>query len=110
MSKCHLRSQTSRCPSRGYIPVKGKIENYTFKQTLVPLKDGPYRLFVNEPMPTGASRSVGQTAHVIIEQDLNPRTRNASIRKLFEEKLHAYNVFVAFKKLIPSRQKIFLIP
>src|SRR5688572_17393013 len=50
-------------PVRGYIPVKGKIERYTFTQTLVPIKDAPFRLYVNGSMLKGADVSVGDTVH-----------------------------------------------
>ncbi|MBK9984505.1 MAG: hypothetical protein IPP15_19425 [Saprospiraceae bacterium] len=34
----------------GYIYTKGEINKYKFEQTLVSVKNGPYRLYVNGPM------------------------------------------------------------
>ena len=50
-------------PTRGYIRVSGKINKYFFKQTLVPVKGAPYRLFVNGEMLKGSQLLVGDVAH-----------------------------------------------
>lgn len=91
---------------RGYIPVKGKIEGHPFLQTLCPVKDAPYRLYVNGPMLEGGAVGVGDTASFSIEQDFSDRERKAfrmpaALRKALDES----NLYDAFKKQIPSRQK-----
>ena len=92
-------------PEKGYIPIKGKIENHSFKQTLVPVKGEPYRLFVNGPMLKGANVKPGQTARFIIEQNFSLRTREFPMLSVFKSELTQHNLFTEFKKLTPSRQK-----
>ena len=92
-------------PIKGYIPVKGKIERYNFKQTLVPVKNAPFRLYVNGPMLKGADVSVGDTVHFMLEQDLDPRSRKVSMPKYFKTQLEKNGVLKNFKSLAPSRQK-----
>lgn len=90
-------------PTRGYIPVSGKINKYPFKQTLVPVKGALYRLFVNGEMLKGTGLKVGDTAHFSIEQDFDPR--EVSMPKEFKAQLKAEGVFEKFSNLTPSRQK-----
>lgn len=92
-------------PTRGYIRVSGKINKYPFKQTLVPVKGAPYRLFVNGGMLNGSGLKVGDTAHFVLEQDLDLRAREVSMPKEFRKRLQAEGVFVKFSNLTPSRQK-----
>ena len=92
-------------PEKGYIPIKGKIENHSFKQTLVPVKGEPYRLFVNGPMLKGANVTLGQTVRFSIEQNFSSRKREFPMVKEFKAALNKHNLFALFKKLTPSRQK-----
>lgn len=92
-------------PVKGYIPIKGKIENHSFKQTLVPVKGEPYRLFVNGPMLKGANVKLGQTVRFSIEQNFSSLKREFPMVKVFKAELDKENLFTAFKKLAPSRQK-----
>ena len=66
-------------PVKGYIPVKGMINGYWFHQTLCPIKDGPYRLYVNRFMMKGANVEVGSKAKFEIEYDDRP-PKDAIIR------------------------------
>lgn len=59
-------------PVKGYIRITGTINGHTFRQTLVPVKDAPYRLFVNIPMLKGGEAALGDTAKFSIERDLTP--------------------------------------
>ena len=54
----------------GYIPIKGLIEKYPFIQTLVPVKNGRYRLFVNGGMLKGAKLKVGDAVCFTIQKYL----------------------------------------
>lgn len=92
-------------PEKGYIPIKGKIENHPFKQTLVPVKGEPYRLFVNGPMLKGAQVTLGQTVSFSIEQNFASRNREFPLLAVFKAELDKQNVLAAFKALTPSRQK-----
>lgn len=92
-------------PTKGYIPIKGLIENHLFKQTLVPIKNALYRLYVNGPMLKGANVKLGQTVKFTIEQDFSSRLKDAPMVKALKKKLDDNNLFPAFKKLTPHRQK-----
>lgn len=54
---------------KGYIRIKGQINGFDFKQTLVPVKNSPHRLFVNLIMMKGGQTAVGETAVFAIEQN-----------------------------------------
>jgi hypothetical protein len=72
--KVPLRVTKNLIANRGYIPVKGSIGKHTFKQNLVPVKNAPYRLYVNGPMLIGSGLCVGDVATFNIEQDQNRGT------------------------------------
>ncbi len=91
--------------TKGYIPVKGKINEHLFTQTLCPVKNEEYRLYVNGPMLKGANVKLGQMASFIIEQDLAPPTKNIPMPKELKKKLEETELLPVFKKLAPSRQK-----
>ncbi len=88
---------------KGYIPVKGIINGYPFIQTLVPVKDAPYRLFVNGPMLKGSGTRPGDIATLSIEQDLAPRTEPfpAGLKKA----LSSSGLLAEFDQLTPARKK-----
>lgn len=93
-------------PKKGYIPVNGTIEGHPFQQTLCPVKDKPYRLYVNGLMLKGSGMSLGKTARFIIEQDLSDKPREDSvITTAFKKRLNTAGVWETFSKLTPSRQK-----
>ncbi len=54
---------------KGYIRIKGTINGFPFTKFLVPVKGGPYRLFVNMGTLKGAKTTTGETAEFVIEQD-----------------------------------------
>jgi hypothetical protein len=91
--------------TKGYIPVKGTIEDHFFQQTLCPVKGEGYRLYVNGPMLKGAHLTVGQTAHFIIGQDTMERNKNHPMAPDFKKKLVENDLIEIFEKLTPSRQK-----
>jgi Domain of unknown function (DUF1905)/Bacteriocin-protection, YdeI or OmpD-Associated len=91
--------------TKGYIPVKGTIEKHFFQQTLCPVKDEGYRLYVNGPMLKGSGLESGDTAHFVIEQDTLERNRNHPMPTAFKKKLEEYNLLKTFLQLPPSRQK-----
>ena len=103
--KVPLRITDKLKATKGYIPVKGKIETHFFQQTLVPVKDEGYRLYVNGPMLKGANVKVGDIAHFIIEQDTPERNKNHPIPKVFKKKLQEHDLLNIFQQLSPSRQK-----
>lgn len=90
-------------PKKGYIPVVGEIRSCDFKQTLIAVKDGDYRLFVNGVMLKRAKAKVGDTVQFTIKQDYEPR--EILMPKQFEKKLLDQNLFDDYYNLNPSRQK-----
>jgi hypothetical protein len=104
--KVPLRITKTMEPKRGYIPVTGTIENHAFKQTLVPVKDSNYRLYVNGPMLAGSRMSVGKTARFVIAQDFatGPRPDSTMTPEL-KQALAKAGVLKHFHELTPYRQK-----
>ena len=92
-------------PTKGYIPIKGKINQHLFKQTLVAVKNGPFRLYVNGPMMKGAVVKVGDTAKFTIEQDESLPAKSVSMNSKLKERLEETKLNAAYNALIPSRQK-----
>jgi hypothetical protein len=106
--KVPLRVTANLTANRGYIPVKGTIGSQTFKQNLVPVKDAPYRLYVNGPMLSGSGMRVGEVATFNIEQDSNPRARNPRMIPLLKRRLEEAGLMQAFTALAGSRKKVVL--
>ena len=52
---------------KGYINIKGQINNFDFAKTLVPVKNAPYRLFINLKMMKGGKIALGEVAIFDIE-------------------------------------------
>ncbi len=92
--------------SKGYIPVKGKIRTHSFTQTLVPVKNAAYRLYVNGLMLKGANAKLGDTLKFSIEQDPAPLTADTiEMPAELKKQLLKNKVFAKFKALTPYRQK-----
>ena len=91
-------------PSRGYIPVKGQIKDHPFEQTLVPVKNRPYRLYVNGLMLKGSGAGLGDSMTFSIEQTAAKR-KDSLMPQDLKRKLVETNLMSTFTKLIPSRQK-----
>ena len=89
---------------RGYIPVIGTINGHEFRQNLVPVKDNPYRLYVNAPMMKGGNVKVGDKAAFDISQDdLAPQ--KVAMPPLLKKRLEKEGLLEKFRQLIPSKQK-----
>jgi hypothetical protein len=91
--------------TKGYIPVKGTINDYNFQQTLCPVKDDKYRLYVNGPMLKGGNVKLGDTAAFIIEQDTLERNKSIPMSPEFKSALKKNDLLRSFQELSPSRQK-----
>lgn len=104
--KVPLRVTKTMEPRKGYIPIKGRIEHHAFRQTLCPIKDNPYRLYVNGPMLEGSGMSLGKTARFVIEQDFSTRPRrDSTMTPQFKQLLRETGVLKNFEALSPYRQK-----
>ncbi|MES2650396.1 MAG: YdeI/OmpD-associated family protein [Bacteroidota bacterium] len=92
-------------PEKGYIRIKGKINDFDFIQTLVPVKNSLYRLFVNFMMMKGGKTALGEIASFSIEQNFTQVEKIYSMPKQLAEALDKHQVTDAFNKLTPSRIK-----
>jgi hypothetical protein len=90
---------------KGYIRIKGTINGFGFAQTLVPVKDAAYRLFVNIPMLKGGNAPIGDTAEFAIEQDFTKKEDYYPMVPKLEERIKAEKLMYAFEALSPSRKK-----
>lgn len=97
----HLFDQAKN--DKGKIPVKMKIDGYPFKQTLVKYA-GHWRLYLNAPMRTAASKELGDTAEFEIEFDPEERTIvfHPKLKAALTENIEARQIF---DSLAPYLQK-----
>ena len=91
-------------PNRGYIPVRGEIEGHPFEQTLVAVKNEPYRLYVNGLMLKGSGARLGETVRFTISQTKAKRKDEVMPSDL-KRRLVKMNLLSTFEKLTPSRKK-----
>lgn len=92
-------------PEKGYIRIKGVINTFGFTQTLVPVKNAPYRLFVNIPMLKGGNARIGDRAEFAIEQDFTKKENYYPMVARLEKRLQAEKLVDAFEALTASRKK-----
>ncbi len=89
--------------NRGPIPVKGKINNHEFIQTLVKYS-GKWRLYLNTPMRQATGLVVGDTADFQLEYD--PQERIVPMHPLLQNALSKNKKAKSnFEKLPFYRQK-----
>lgn len=58
---------------KGHIPVKGILNNYSFRGTLAPRKNNRHILYLNQEIRAGASIEAGDKVQVSIEYDSKSR-------------------------------------
>lgn len=92
-------------PNKGYIKVKGQINDFDFTKNLVPVKNGPFRLFVNLTMMKGAKTTVGEIADFNIEQDFIIANKEYPVPGLLFEQLSKKNLTSDFDSLTNTRKK-----
>jgi bacteriocin resistance YdeI/OmpD-like protein/uncharacterized protein DUF1905 len=89
---------------RGYVPVKGTLNEQPIRATLVPKGDFRHRLFLNTDMRQRAGLDVGDRAHLVLEMDRETRTQ-----PIPDELALALGknpqARAAFEGLAPSKQK-----
>lgn len=90
---------------KGYIRIKGQINGFDFKQTLVPVKGAPYRLFVNLIMMKGGQTAVGETAIFDIAQNEEQLTAMYPMPVALAEALQANQLEEEFEQLSSARKK-----
>lgn len=89
---------------KGYIYIKGTINEFFFRKCLVPVKNRPYRLFVNLEMMKGAKTAIGKTASFVIEQDEKPARTEYEMPGFLKESLEQNDVLEDFNRLTPFRK------
>lgn len=90
---------------KGYIKIKGQLNGFNFTKTLVPVKNLPYRLFVNQTMMKGSKTALGQVATFVIEPDKNKVTKEFPVPHLLLDQLDKYKLTEDFNNLTASRKK-----
>ena len=98
-----LRITKKMIALKGYIPIKGKIKNHPFQQTLVTVKSAQYRLYVNGPMLKSSKTKLGDSVKFSIEQDFEPKV--IPMPKELKAKLDQHKLMTAFNSLTSGRQK-----
>ncbi|MBA4849680.1 YdeI/OmpD-associated family protein [Emticicia sp. BO119] len=96
---------TQLLKQKGYIKIKGQINGFDFTQTLVPVKNAPYRLFVNFIMMKGGKTAVGEIADFAIEQDTIAEDKRYPMPDLLAIALRENDLETAFESLTASRKK-----
>lgn len=91
--------------TKGYIPVKGFIENHSFEQTLCRVKGKDYLLYVNGLMLKGSGTKEGDLAHFSIEQNQSNR-QDETFPEVLRDKLVENNLLPDFEALtLPEKKK-----
>ena len=101
-----IRITKKMMPIKGYIPIKGTLNGHSFQQTLVPIKNVGYRLYVNGPMLKGSRSITGDRVEFNIEMDDAPRTVGSyPIPRTLKTMLKKHALNFTFTNLNPSRRK-----
>lgn len=88
----------------GTIPVKGTVNGFAFRSTLVPVRKGPYRLYVNMGMRKGSGAGTGDTVEIVLEPD--PAPRPETVPGPLEQALDLNpGARAAWDALVPSRRR-----
>ncbi len=59
--------------SRGRVAVKGTLNGFPYRSSLMPNGDGTHGMMVSKAMQQGAGAGQGDTVHVVMEPDTEPR-------------------------------------
>lgn len=90
---------------KGYIRIKGTVNNIEFTKSLVPVKNGPYRLFINTITLKDIRSRVGQTATFVIEQDTSDPELEHPMPPMLLHRLQQNGLLTVFKAMAPSKRK-----
>lgn len=97
------KQESERFKKRGYIPVKGRVNNTPFQSTLVPVGEGKYWLYINGEMRKVSGVGVGDNVRISISL-ASPRkvpVPNA-LRKALNKRAKAK---IAWERLTPSHRR-----
>lgn len=92
-------------PEKGYMKVKGTINGFDFKTTLVPVKNAPHRLFVNRIMLKGGNTALDKTAAFSIEQYFATVKKEYPMLPALRKQLKEKSLLNKFEQLTDSRKK-----
>ena len=99
------QSVTARMkPLKGYITVTGTINGHAFNQTLVPVRNSPYRLYVNTSMLMAGNATVGDIATFTLKQTVRKK-KDYSMHPMLLRELRSNHLTSEFNALTQSRQK-----
>jgi hypothetical protein len=89
---------------KGNLPVKGTVNDHPFRSTLVPVRGGPHRLYINMEMRKGTGVGVGDTVEILLEYDPDPRPEPVPepLTRALEQDGEAKS---AWEALNPSRRR-----
>jgi hypothetical protein len=90
---------------KGYIRIKGTVNGFEFTKFLVPVKNGPYRLFINMITLKDVKSRVGETADFFIRQDAEDLEKDYPMPGMLVELLCEKNLSDAFEALPYRRRK-----
>jgi len=90
---------------KGYIKIKGTVNGFPFTKSLVPVKNGLYRLFVNVITLKGAKTWANETARFVIEQDDEILERDYPMPDLLTIQLKEKELLDTFNSLSNYRKK-----
>jgi len=88
--------------TNGRLAVNAVIDGHEFRGTLLPSRNGHYMAF-NKGMQSKCGKSLGDTVHVVMEEDTDSRT--VRIPHDVEAALTARDVTVRFRSLAPYIQR-----
>ncbi len=91
---------------RGAVPVVGTIDGAAFRTTLVPVKGGRHRFWVNAEMRKASGAALGDRVAVRLRVDEEPPVWHTPPD--LAEALHDEGVFEAFEAMSPGRRGQFL--
>jgi hypothetical protein len=90
---------------KGYIRIKGTVNQFPFTKSLVPVKNGPYRLFVNVPTLKGAKAKTGDNAVFTIMQDTSDPEKEYPVPEALIVQLQQHGLLADFEALSFYRRK-----
>lgn len=89
---------------KGYIKIKGIINDFEFTQTLVPVRNSLYRLFVNGIMMKGGKTALGEIADFLIEQNEDVEVEKPKMHKKLKSRLIDEKLIDRFEQLSTFRK------
>ncbi len=90
---------------KGYIRIKGSVNGFDFKQTLVPVKNSPHRLYVNLIMMKGGQTAVGEIAVFAIGQNDELVEKMYDMPEMLVASLKINQLEKEFEQLNATRKK-----